>query len=316
MFNKESKIYVAGHTGLLGSAILKKLNESGYVNVIIKTHDELDLTNQSAVDEFFKSEKPEYVFLAAGLTGGIIANRTYPAAFLHTNIAIQANVFESALKYDVKRLIFYGSSCVYPKDSLQPIKEEYLLSGQIEETSEAYASAKIAGIMACKAYNNQYKINRFIALIPNSIYGPNDNFDLESSHVLSALIRKIHEAKINKADKVVLWGSGNPRREFIFSEDAAAASIFMMSLNAENLKNRHYNIGTGIDFSIRELAGIISSTVGFKGKIEWDTSKPDGVQRKLLDSSVLLSLGFKPAIPLEKGLQITYNRYLENFSKV
>ena len=315
MLDKKSKIYIAGHTGLLGSAIVKKLGKYGYTNIIVMPHGELDLANRKAVDEFFKHEKPEYVFLAAGLTGGIIANRTYPADFFNANIAIQANIFESALKYDIKRLIFYGSSCVYPKNALQPIKEEYLLSGQIEETSEAYATAKIAGIIACKAYNNQYKANRFISLIPNSIYGPNDNFDVENSHVLSALIRKIHEAKINNMDKVILWGSGNPRREFIFSEDAAAASVFIMSLNEDYLKNTHYNIGTGIDYSIKELAEMISDIVGFKGNIEWDANKPDGVQRKLLDSSKFLSLGFKPSVSLGKGLLTTYGWYLENFQK-
>lgn len=312
MLDKKSKIYVAGHTGLLGSAIIKKLNGSGYSNIIAKSHSELDLTDRKAVDDFFKKEKPEYVFLAAGLTGGIIANRTYPADFFNVNIEIQSNVFQSALKYDIKRLIFYGSSCVYPKNALQPIKEEYLLSGQIEETSEAYAAAKISGIIACKAYNNQYKSNRFISLIPNSIYGPNDNFDLENSHVLSALIRKIHEAEINGKDKVILWGSGNPRREFIFSEDAAAASIFIMSLDEDYIKNTHYNIGTGIDYSIKELAEMISGIVGFKGNIEWDASKPDGVKRKLLDSSKFLSLGFNTAVSLEKGMQMTYDWYLNN----
>lgn len=315
MLGKKSKIYVAGHTGLLGSAIIKKLDESGYTNIIVRSHSELDLTDQKAVDEFFKHEKPEYVFLAAGLTGGIIANRTYPADFFNVNIEIQSNVFQSALKYDIKRLIFYGSSCIYPKNAIQPIKEEYLLSGQMEETSEAYASAKISGIIACKAYNNQYKSNRFISLIPNSIYGPNDNFDLENSHVLSALIRKIHEAKINGKDKVILWGSGNPRREFIFSEDAAAASIFIMSLDEDYIKNTHYNIGTGIDYSIKELAEMISNIVGFKGNIEWDASKPDGVQRKLLDSSKFLSLGFNTAVSLEKGVQMTYDWYLKNLRK-
>ena len=315
MLDKKSKIYVAGHTGLLGSAIIKKLNGSGYSNIIAKSHSELDLTDRKAVDDFFKKEKPEYVFLAAGLTGGIIANRTYPADFFNVNIEIQSNVFQSALKYDIKRLIFYGSSCVYPKNALQPIKEEYLLSGQIEETSEAYAAAKISGIIACKAYNNQYKSNRFISLIPNSIYGPNDNFDLENSHVLSALIRKIHEAEINGKDKVILWGSGNPRREFIFSEDAAAASIFIMSLDEDYIKNTHYNIGTGIDYSIKELAEMISGIVGFKGNIEWDASKPDGVKRKLLDSSKFLSLGFNTAVSLEKGMQMTYDWYLKNLRK-
>lgn len=312
---KNSKIYVAGHTGLLGSALIKKLREQGFLNVITRTHAELDLTDSTTVDEFFRTEQPEYVFLAAGLTGGIIANKTYPSTFLHTNIAMQDNVFEASHKHNVKHLIFYGSSCVYPKNCSQPIKEEYLLTGEIEETSDAYATAKIAGIIACKSYNNQFKTNRFIALIPNSMYGPNDNFDPENSHVLSALIKKLHEAKAGRTDKVVLWGSGTPRREFIFSEDVANASIFAM-LNADKLRNAHYNIGTGIDYSIKELAGIISGIVGFEGKIEWDTSKPDGTFRKLLDSSRFLSLGWGPVTGFEEGLERTYNWFAENRNSV
>lgn len=306
---KDSRIYIAGHTGLLGSALIKKLK--GYNNIITRTHSELDLTNQEAVDNFFKEEQPEYVFLAAGLTGGIIANNTYPATFLHTNIAIQDSIFQAAMKYEVKHLIFYGSSCVYPKNCPRPIKEDYLLTGEIEETSEAYAIAKTAGIIACKAYNNQFKTNCFIALIPNSMYGPNDNFDLESSHVLSALIRKFHEAKIEEKEKITLWGSGNPRREFIFSEDAAGASIFAMK-NAEKMQNMHYNVGTGIDYSIKELAAIISKIVGYKGEIEWDITRPDGAPRKLLDSSRFLNLGWKPLTDIEDGLKRTYEWYIKN----
>lgn len=308
---KDSKIYVAGPTGLLGSAILKKLGENGFENVITRTHDELDLTDPARVDEFFGTERPEYVFIAAGLTGGIIANRTHPADFLHTNIAIQDNVFESAQEYEVRHIIFYGSSCVYPKNCPQPMKEEYLLTGEIEETSEAYAAAKIAGIIACRSYNRQFNTKRFIALIPNSMYGPNDNFDAENSHVLAALMRKFHDAKVNKQDKTVLWGSGNPRREFIFSEDVAEASIFAM-LNAANLQNIHYNIGTGIDYSVKELAGIISKIVGFEGRIEWDTTKPDGASRKLLDSSRFLKHGWMPAVPIKEGIRITYQWFLNN----
>lgn len=308
---KDSRIYVAGHAGLLGSALVKKLKSKGYNDIITKTHNELNLTNQDAVDCFFKKEQPEYVFLAAGLTGGIVANKTYPANFLHTNIAIQDNVFQSARKYDVKNLIFYGSSCVYPKNCPQPIKEEYLLTGKIEETSEAYAIAKTAGIIACKSYNDQFKTNCFIALIPNSMYGPNDNFDLENSHVLSALIRKFHEAKSEGKEKVTLWGSGNPRREFIFSEDAAEASVFAMN-NVEKLQNTHYNVGTGVDYSIKELAGIISKVVGYKGEIEWDITKPDGAPRKLLDSSRFFSLGWKPSTDIEDGIKITYEWYIKN----
>lgn len=296
----------------MGTALLKKLREYGYENVITKSHAELELTNQMAVDEFFRSEQPEYVFMAAGLTGGIIANKTYPTTFLHTNISMQDNVFEAANKYGVKHLVFYGSSCVYPKNSPQPMKEEYLLTGEIEQTSEAYAIAKIAGIIACRAYNNQYKTNRFIALVPNSMYGPNDNFDPESSHVLAALIRKFHEAKMEKRNKVILWGSGNPRREFVFSEDVADASIFAMN-NADKLYSaQHYNVGTGIDYSIKELAEIISKIVGFEGRIEWDTSKQNGAPRKLLDSSQFLKLGWMSAVSLKDGIKITYQWYLDN----
>ena len=306
---KDSKIYVAGHAGLLGAALTKKLKAESYSNIITKTRSELDLTNQAAVNKFFKSEQPEYVFMAAGLTGGIVANKTYPATFLHTNISMQDNVFEAANKYGVKHLVFYGSSCVYPKNSKQPMKEEYLLTGDIENTSEAYAAAKIAGIIACRSYNRQFNTKRFIALLPNSMYGPNDNFDAENSHVLAALMRKFHDAKTNGERTVVLWGSGNPRREFVFSEDAADASVFAV-MNAGMLQNTHYNIGTGIDYSIRELAELIADVVGYKGKIAWDASKPDGAPRKLLDSAKLLSLGWKPAIVLKDGIRMTYEWFL------
>lgn len=308
---KEAKIYVAGHKGLLGSALVKRLKADGYQNIITKIHSELDLTNQESVDKFFKREQPAYVFLCAGLTGGIIANKTYPATFLHTNIAIQNNVFQSAQKYEVKHLIFYGSSCAYPKNCPQPIKEEYLLTGEMEKTSEAYAIAKISGIVACKAYNSQLKTNRFIALIPNSMFGPGDNFDPDKSHVMSALIRKFYDAKTDGKDRITLWGSGNPRREFIFSEDVADASIFAME-NAERLRNMHYNLGTGIDYSIKEISGIISKIVGFEGEIEWDTTKPDGTPRKLLESKKFNQLGWRSQTALEEGLQMTYDWFLEN----
>jgi GDP-L-fucose synthase len=308
---KDAKIYVAGHTGLLGSALVKKLKTTGYRDIITKTHKELDLTNQKAVNGFFQKERPEYVFLAAGLVGGIMANKTYPATFLHTNLAIQDNVFEAATKSDVQRLVFYGSSCVYPKNCPQPIREEYLMTGEIEDTSEGYAIAKTAGIMACKTYNNQFKNNRFIALIPNSMYGPNDHFDLENSHVLSALIRKFDDAKSDGGKKVILWGTGNPQREFIFHEDVASASIFAMN-NAEKLQNMHYNLGSGIDYSIKELAEMISRVVGFNGEIVWDITKPDGTQRKLLDSSRFLQLGWKPSMDIHNGIKVTYEWY-KNF---
>lgn len=308
---KDSKIYIAGHKGLLGTALIKRLKSDGYQNIITKIHSEIDLTNQESVDEFFKREQPAYVFLCAGLTGGIIANKTYPATFLHTNVAIQDNVFQAAQKYGVKHLIFYGSSCIYPKNCSQPIKEEYLLTGEMEKTSEAYAIAKIAGIVACKAYNSQLKTHRFIALIPNSMYGPGDNFEPDKSHVLSALIRKFYDAKTDGKDRITLWGSGNPRREFIFSEDVADASVFAMN-NAERLQNIHYNLGTGIDYSIKEISGIISKIVGFEGEVEWDTTKPDGTPRKLLESKKFNQLGWRSQTALEEGLLKTYNWFLEN----
>lgn len=310
---KDAKIYVAGHTGLLGTALVRKLRQRGYTNIITRTHSELDLTKQEQVNSFFRKERPEYVFLAAGLTGGIVANKTYPADFLYTNIAIQNNVLQAAQEYGVKHLIFYGSSCIYPKICPQPIKEEYLLSASIEETSQAYAIAKISGILACKSYNSQFKTDRFIALVLNSMYGPNDNFELESAHVLSALIRKFHDAKVKKQDKVILWGSGNPRREFIFTEDVANASIFAMN-NAEKFKNGHYNVGNGNDYSIKELAEIIAKIIGFEGHIDWDRTKPDGAPRKLLDSSKFLALGWKPLVSLQDGLRLTYDWYLENMN--
>jgi GDP-L-fucose synthase len=306
-----SKIYVAGHTGLLGSALMKQLKLKGYKNIIVRSHSELDLTNYSAVDNFIKKEKPEYIFLSAGKVGGIMGNKAFPADFLHINIAIQDNVFEASHKYNVKHLIFYGSSCTYPKQCRQPMKETDLLTGPIEETSEGYAAAKIAGIIACRSYNRQYNTDRYIALLPNSMYGPEDNFDLENSHVLSSLIRKFHEAKVTGNQKVVLWGTGKPRREFVFCEDIASASIFVMN-NVQHMENRHYNIGTGIDYLIRELAEAVKKVVEYNGEIQWDTSKPDGALRKLLDSSDFLKLGWKPTVTLEEGLKITYEWYKAN----
>lgn len=310
MFN-HSKIYVAGHTGLLGSSLVRRLKAEGFSNVLTKSHEELDLTRQQSVHAFFEEQQPEYVFLCAGLTGGILANKTYPAEFLHTNLAIQDNLFQAAQEYSVKHLVFYGSSCAYPKHCPQPIKEEYLLTGKIEETSEAYASAKIAGIMACKAYNSQFKKNRFIALIPNSMYGPGDSFELEHSHVLSALLRKIDDAKFQNRDHVVLWGSGAPRREFVFSEDAADASIFAVK-NAERLQNVHYNLGTGSDCTIKELAEQVARIVGFDGEVVWDRTRPEGTPRKLLDSTKFCGLGWRPSTTLERGLKITYDWYVNH----
>lgn len=312
MFDKNSKIYVAGHTGLLGNALLKVLKEDGYNNIITKTHLKLELTDRLAVENFFEENKIDFIFLCAGKVGGIIGNKTNPASYLHENLLIQDNIFEMANKHEVKNVIFYGSSCTYPKACQQPMKEEYWLTGAIEETSMGYAAAKIAGIIGCKSYNTQYNTNRFICVIPNSIYGANDNFDLENSHVFSALIRKIDTAKKENKDSLMLWGSGNPRREFIYSEDVASASIFLMQ-NADKLENSHYNLGSGTDYSIKELAVAISKVVGYNGKIEWDTEKPDGTMKKLLDSSRFLELGWKPKVKFEDGLAVTYQWYKENY---
>jgi GDP-L-fucose synthase len=312
MFSKNSSIYVAGHTGLLGSAVVKVLKEYGYNNIILKTHTELELTNKTEVSDFFNTNKIDYIFLCAGKVGGIIGNKTNPASYLHENLLIQDNIFEIANKHEVKNVIFYGSSCTYPKECQQPMKEEYWMTGAIEETSMGYAAAKIAGIIGCKSYNTQYNTNRFICVVPNSIYGINDNFDLENSHVFSALIRKIDTAKKEKKDTLSLWGSGNPRREFIYSEDVASASIFLMK-NTQKLENSHYNLGSGTDYSIKELAKAISDVVGYKGEIEWDTSKPDGTMKKLLDSSKFLALGWKPKVKFQDGLKTTYQWYKENY---
>ncbi|MAG68692.1 MAG: GDP-fucose synthetase [Acidobacteria bacterium] len=306
---KDSKIYIAGHTGLLGSALIKKLGQKGFNNIITRTHKELDLTRYDEVKLFFRKNKPEYVFLAAGKTGGIIANRTYPYHFLHVNIAIQNNIFEVANEYNVKHLVFYGSSCIYPRLSSQPIKETDLFSGKIEESSEGYAVAKIAGLIACKAYNTQFNANRFIALVPNTMFGPNDHYNINYSHVLPSLITRFHIAKENKAEKIVLWGSGTPRREFIFSEDVADASIFAVK-HSKKLENKYYNVGTGFDISIEDLANMIASAVGYSGKIYWDKSMPEGAPRKLLDSNQFMSLGWKHSVTLEEGLSQAYQWFL------
>ncbi len=306
---KDLSVYVAGHTGLLGSAVVKKLIHDGWGNVITRTHKEFDLTRQSEVEEFFKRERPEYVFLCAGLTGGIGANKGFPASFLHANLAIQDNVFEASAKHGVQGLVFYASSCVYPKGSTQPMKESDILTGSIEETSEAYAIAKLAGLKACRAYNKQYGSNRFIALLPNSMYGPHDNFDTESSHVLAALIRKIHDAKTQRRKAVRLWGTGNPLREFVYSEDVAEASVFAIE-NAWRLENESYNVGSGHEASIKELAAKVAVVVGYKGEIEWDTHKPDGAPRKLLDCARFNALGWRPSVSLEEGIKRTYDWFL------
>ena len=299
------KIYVVGHKGLVGSAIVRALKKQGYNNFILRTHSELDLLDQKSVADFLKKEKPEYVFLAAAKVGGIMANNTYPADFIYKNLAIQNNIIHNAYLNGVKKLLFLGSSCIYPKLARQPIKEEHLLTGGLEPTNEPYAVARIAGIKMCQAYNRQYGTN-FISVMPTNLYGPNDNFDLESSHVLPALIRKFHEAKINNQTEVVVWGTGAPKREFLHVDDLAGACVFLMN-NYDN--SEIINIGTGEDISIKELAEMIKKITGFTGKIAWDASKPDGTSRKLLDVDKLHSLGWKHQINLPDGILSTYEFY-------
>ena len=307
--NKDSKIYVAGHTGLVGSAIYRKLKSEGYTNIITKTHKELDLTNQAKTQEFFENEKPEYVFLAAAKVGGIHANNTYPADFAYINIMIESNVIKASYDYGVKKLLFLGSSCIYPKLCPQPIKEEYLLTGPLEKTNEAYAIAKIAGLKMCQYFNRQYGTN-YISVMPTNLYGPNDNFDLETSHVLPALIRKFHEAKINNKPYVEVWGTGTPRREFLYVDDLADAVIYLMNNYDEN---EPLNIGTGKDITIKELAGLIKEIVGYEGEIKFDTTKPDGTPRKLLDVSRLHNAGWEHKITLREGIENTYEWFKEKW---
>lgn len=303
---KDAKIYIAGHRGLVGSAIKRKLEAEGYTNIITKTRSELDLLDQQAVADFFATEQPAYVFLAAAKVGGIIANRDYPADFIYQNLQIQNNIIHNAYEHEVEKLLFLGSSCIYPKHAEQPIKELSLLTGPLEETNRAYAIAKIAGIEMCQAYNTQYNTN-FISIMPTNLYGPNDNFDLETSHVLPALIRRFHEAKEAKAPSVTLWGTGSPKREFLHVDDLADASVFLMNqYNGSEI----VNVGTGEDISIRELAELIKSTVGYQGEIEWDTEKPDGTPRKLLDVSKLNKLGWTCSTNLREGINNTYKWYL------
>ena len=305
---KDSKIYVAGHRGLVGSALKRKLESKGYTNLLFRTHKELDLTNQQEVNEFFEHEKPEYVFLAAAKVGGILANRTYPAEFIYENLMIESNIIHAAYKYGVKKLLFLGSSCIYPKLASQPLKEEYLLTGSLEETNEAYAIAKIAGIRLCKHYNHQYGTN-FISVMPTNLYGPNDNFDLETSHVMPALIRKFHEAKVNNEPEVVVWGTGKPLREFMHVDDMADACVFLMENYDFSEAGEFVNIGAGKDITISELVELIKEVVGFEGKIKYDTSKPDGTPRKLMDVSRLNGLGWKARISLKDGIKETYEWY-------
>jgi len=363
--NKDSKIYIAGHKGLVGSAIFRKLKEKGYSNLIYKTHKELNLTDQLAVEEFFKTQKPEYVFLAAAKVGGILANNKYRADFIYQNLQIQNNVIHCAYKYGVKKLLFLGSTCIYPKNCPQPIKEEYLLTGELEYTNEPYAIAKIAGIKMCESYNLQYKTN-FISVMPTNLYGINDNFDLEKSHVLPALIRKIHLGKCleennwdeikkdlnknpiegingsypkeeilkilekygikkdNNIVKIEIWGSGKPKREFLFSDDMADACVFLMEkidfkdiVNLQSLKevrNTHINIGTGKDISIKDLANLIKDIINFKGSFYFNINKPDGTMRKVTDVTKLHNLGWRHKVELEDGIKMMYEWYKEGLN--
>ena len=303
--NSYSKIYIAGHMGLVGSAIVRALKKQGYDNLILRTHSELDLLDQKATADFFKKEKPEYVFLAAAKVGGIMANKTYPADFIYQNLQIQNNIIHHSYLNGVKKLLFLGSSCIYPKLARQPIREEHLLTGELEPTNEPYAVAKIAGIKMCQTYNRQYGTN-FISVMPTNLYGPNDNFDLENSHVLPAMIRKFHEAKISNQNEVVVWGTGAARREFLHVDDLADACVFLMN-NYDD--SEVINIGTGEDVSIKELAEMIKKITGFTGEIVWDASKPDGTPRKLLDVSRLHNLGWKHQINLPDGVLSTYEFY-------
>ena len=304
-------IYVAGHEGLIGSAIVRTLQSSDYNNLLLRTHQELELTNTLLVDQFFDKYKPKYVFLAAGKVGGIVENKTYPADFIRTNLNIQLNVMNAAQKNNINKLIFFGSSCMYPRECKQPMAEDILLSGQPEPTSIAYAIAKLAGLQMCLAYNKQFNEQRFIPVIPNSAYGPHDNFDPNSGHVLSALITRFHKAKSEGTKSVTLWGSGNPRREFIHTDDIAKASLWLMENDTKNIP-LPINIGVDYDVSIKELALTIADIVGYEGVIVWDLSKPDGAPRKLLDSSRMRSLGWKPEIDFKDGLKETYNWYLKH----
>jgi GDP-L-fucose synthase len=317
--DKQAKIYVAGHRGLVGSALIQQLENQGYTNLLTRTHAELDLTIQTAVSEFFSKEKPEYVFLAAAKVGGIYANNIYPAEFIHENLAIQTNIIHQSYLNKVKRLLFLGSSCIYPKNCPQPIKEEYLLTGPLEPTNRPYALAKITGIELCWSYNRQYQ-TQYLAVMPTNLYGPGDNYHLENSHVIPALVRKFHEAKVNKQANVIVWGTGKPRREFLYSHDMAEACLFLMNLDDELFKSllateRNdgappvLNLGCNNDVSIADLANFAKKVTGFKGDIIYDKSKPDGTMQKLMDSSKLNNLGWEAKTSLSDGLKLAYQDF-------
>ena len=315
--NLESKIYVAGHRGLVGSALMRQLQAKGYTNIITRTHAELDLIDQHAVRDFFTAEKPDYVLLAAAKVGGIHANNTYPADFIYENMMIESNVIDASYRTDVKRLLFLGSTCIYPKSVAQPMREDALLSAVLEPTNEPYAIAKIAGIKLCESYNHQHSTD-FRSVMPTNLYGINDNFHPENSHVIPGLMRRFHEAKINNDKDVVVWGTGNAKREFLYVDDMAEASLYVLNLDEKTYKSNtkpmlsHINVGSGVDVSIRELAETMKSVVGFKGELKFDTSKPDGPPRKLTDVSRLKAMGWEYNVGLEEGLKRTYDWFLES----
>ncbi|MBU0581365.1 MAG: GDP-L-fucose synthase [Candidatus Margulisbacteria bacterium] len=308
---KDSKIYIAGHQGMVGSAVKRKLEEFGYTNIVTRDLDKLDLTNQSAVKEFFEKEKPEYVFMAAAKVGGILANDIYSAEFIYINLMIQNNVIHYAHENGIKKLLFLGSSCIYPRECPQPMKEEYLMTGPLEQTNEAYAVAKIAGIKMCQMYRKQYKSD-FISVMPTNMYGPNDNYHPQNSHVFAAFVRRFHEAKENGLKEVVCWGTGKVYREFLFVEDCAEGLIFLMNNYSDY---EHVNIGTGKDVTIKELAETMAEVIGYQGKITWDNSKPDGTPRKLLDVSKINNLGWKYKTDIKQGISESYKDFLKRFSK-
>ena len=307
--DKSAKIYVAGHRGMVGSSIIKRLTLEGYTNLITRTSQEIDLRNQNQVELFFKQEKPEYVFMCAAKVGGIIANNTFRADFIYDNIMIASNIIHNSYKYGVKKLLNLGSTCIYPKFAPQPMEESSLLTGILEPTNEPYAIAKIAAIKICESYRDQYGCN-FISVMPTNLYGPNDNYDLNNSHVLPALIRKFHEAKINKLQEVICWGSGTPKREFLHTDDLSRACVYLMKSYNDK---QFVNIGVGTDLSIKELAEMVSNIVGFEGNIIWDSTKPDGTPRKLVDVTKLNSLGFKAEINLEDGIKSVYEEFKTNY---
>jgi GDP-L-fucose synthase len=311
------KIYVAGHRGMVGAAIVRALAAAGQNNIVIRTHAELDLTDQAAVKAFFETERPDQVYLAAAKVGGIYANNTYPAEFIYENMMIEANVIHQAFKSDVKKLLFLGSSCIYPKLAAQPMREDALMIGKLEPTNEPYAIAKIAGIKLCESYNRQYGVD-YRSVMPSNLYGIGDNYHEENSHVIPALIRRFHEAKLNKLPKVFIWGTGTPKREFLYVEDMASASIYIMNLKKsiydEYTKplQSHINIGYDDDITIAELANLIAQTIGYDGDINFDSNKPDGAPRKLMDSSLLKNLGWQPQTSLQRGLQLAYDDFIKN----